>query len=113
MLNPAVTPHQPPNTARLPAYLPACLPCCPLASLPPCLPAPRPARLAPLPCLAGHSHDIMVRDFDIRCSMQHDMGTDSSSKFGVFMDGRMVNGNLDLHRWVDGWVRGSQPGSGC
>ena len=51
----------------------------------------------------GHSMEILVEKFDIRCSMLHDVGTDSSGKFSVFMNGKMSDGNLDLHRWADGW----------
>lgn len=49
-----------------------------------------------------HSFDVLMEKFDIRCTMMHDMGTGSSGKFGVFQNGVMTDGNLDLHRALSG-----------
>lgn len=48
--------------------------------------------------LAGRSFDLLAEGVDVRCSLFHDVGTDASSKFGVFQNSVMVEGNLDLHR---------------
>lgn len=32
-------------------------------------------------------------------NLQHDVGTGFAGQFGVFMNGRSSDGNLDLHRW--------------
>lgn len=50
----------------------------------------------------ARSFDVLVRDFDVRCALMHDMGTGSGGKWGVFMDGVMMAGNLDLHRALAG-----------
>ncbi|KAL4458833.1 hypothetical protein ABPG75_013698 [Micractinium tetrahymenae] len=50
----------------------------------------------------GHSFDILVQGLDVRCSMMHDVGTDTSSKFSVVMDSKLKDGNLDLHRGLSG-----------
>lgn len=49
-----------------------------------------------------HSFDVLVEQFDIRCAMMHDVGTGSSGKFGVYMNGVTSDGNLDLHRALAG-----------
>ncbi|KAL4434670.1 hypothetical protein ABPG77_002793 [Micractinium sp. CCAP 211/92] len=49
-----------------------------------------------------HSFDVLVMHFDIRCAMMHDVGTGSSGKFGVYMNGKCTDGNLDLHRALAG-----------
>ncbi|KAL4421260.1 hypothetical protein ABPG75_010551 [Micractinium tetrahymenae] len=46
----------------------------------------------------GRSFDLLAEGVDVRCSLFHDVGTDASSKFGVFQNSVMVEGNLDLHR---------------
>ena len=43
---------------------------------------------------------MLAEDFDIQCTMHHDMGTGGSGKWGVFSRGRLRDGNLDLHRCV-------------
>jgi hypothetical protein len=55
----------------------------------------------------------MVDGFDIRCSLQHDVGTDTYGKWGVFMNGKISGktGNLDLHRSVAAGRPASQPAS--
>lgn len=37
-----------------------------------------------------HSFDVLVTNFVITCSLLHDVGTGSSGKFGVYMNGRMA-----------------------
>jgi hypothetical protein len=43
---------------------------------------------------------MLAENFDIQCTLQHDMGTGGSGKWGVFSKGKLRDGNLDLHRWV-------------
>jgi hypothetical protein len=43
---------------------------------------------------------MLAENFDIQCTLHHDMGTGGSGKWGVFSKGRLRDGNLDLHRWV-------------
>ncbi|KAI3429363.1 hypothetical protein D9Q98_005458 [Chlorella vulgaris] len=50
----------------------------------------------------AHSFDIMVTGVDVRCQLMHSVGTDSSGKWGVFMNSKMADGNLDLHRALAG-----------
>jgi hypothetical protein len=40
----------------------------------------------------------MAREVVVTCMLLHDVGTGSSGKFSVFMNIRMSDGNLDLHR---------------
>ncbi|KAI3429364.1 hypothetical protein D9Q98_005459 [Chlorella vulgaris] len=49
-----------------------------------------------------HSFDLLVRDFVVISSLMHDVGTGSSGKWGVFMNGVMADGNMDLHRALAG-----------
>ncbi|PSC76256.1 glycosyltransferase family 77 isoform A [Micractinium conductrix] len=50
----------------------------------------------------GHSFDILVENLDSRCRLMHDAGTDAASKWGVFMNSRMRDGSLDMHRGLAG-----------
>lgn len=65
----------------------------PPASKCPCCPAPpRPARPA------GSAADVLVDGFTCDQNMLHVVGADAMSLFGVFSNGVMTNGNLELHR---------------
>jgi hypothetical protein len=50
--------------------------------------------------LAAHAYDVLFDGFDFRGTLQHDVGTGMAGQFGVFSNGRLSDGNLDLHRWA-------------
>lgn len=51
----------------------------------------------------ARTFDILVERFNMSdVKLAHDVGTGSGSKFGVFMDGVMADGNMDLHRALAG-----------
>ena len=54
----------------------------------------------------GNSVDVLVHKFDIQPNMLHCVGSDGFGMFAVFSQGKMDNGNLELHRWVQGRTHG-------
>ena len=52
----------------------------------------------------GNSVDVLVHKFDIQPNMLHCVGSDGFGMYAVFSQGKMANGNLELHRWAQGQV---------
>lgn len=48
------------------------------------------------------SHDALFSNFSFTGRLLHDVGTGMGGKWGVFMDGYLSDGNLDLHRGLAG-----------
>ncbi|KAL4448197.1 hypothetical protein ABPG75_005416 [Micractinium tetrahymenae] len=48
------------------------------------------------------SHDALFSNFTFTGRLLHNVGTGMSGKWGVFMDGWLSDGNLDLHRGLAG-----------
>lgn len=59
---------------------------------------------------AEHSFDVLADTWLSTGNLAHDIGTGTGGKWGVYMNGNMKDrGNLDLHRWVGGWLARRQP----
>ena len=63
-----------------------------------CVPHAPPCRPCHSTLPAAFAQDILFDGWDFQGTLQHDVGTGFAGQFGVFMNGRSSDGNLDLHR---------------